>query len=55
MNGRDYVIGEDVEWLAPHIFRHRVELAPGVDDADAVIKECLREPLEALNRSSLNR
>ena len=55
MNGRDYVIAEDIEWLAPHIFRHRIELAPGVDHADAVIKECCREPLEILNRSSLNR
>jgi len=55
MNGRDYVIGEDIEWLAPHIFRHRIELAPGVDDPIQVIKECAREPLEALNRSSLTR
>lgn len=55
MNGRDYVIGEDIEWLAPHIFRHRVELAPGVDDPIQVIKECIQEPLEALNRASLSR
>lgn len=55
MNGRDYVIAEDIEWLAPHIFRHRIELAPGVEDPIAVIKECSREPLELLNRSSLSR
>ncbi len=55
MNGRDYVLGEDIEWLAPHIFRHRIELAPGVDDAEAVIREYFREPLETLARSSLTR
>jgi MoxR-like ATPase len=55
MNGRDHVIAEDIEWLAPHIFRHRIELAPGVDDALAVIRECARQPLEHLNRSSLRR
>jgi MoxR-like ATPase len=55
MNGRDHVIGEDVEWLAPHIFRHRIELAPGVDDATAVIKECARQPLEQLARGTLRR
>jgi MoxR-like ATPase len=55
MNGRDYVIGEDIEWLAPHIFHHRIELAPGVDDHLAVIRECIQGPLETLNRSSLGR
>ncbi len=55
MNGRDHVIAEDLEWLAPHIFRHRIELAPGVDDAVAVIRECARKPLESLTRGSLRR
>lgn len=55
MNGRDHVIGEDIEWLAPHIFRHRIELAPGVDDAIAVIKDCARGPLEQLTRGTLRR
>lgn len=55
MNGRDYVIAEDIEWLAPHIFRHRIELAPGVDNVEAVIRECAREPLEHLNRTTLTR
>lgn len=55
MNGRDHVIAEDIEWLAPHIFRHRIELAPGVDDPVAVIKECAQGPLEQLNRGTLRR
>lgn len=55
MNGRDHVIAEDLEWLAPHIFRHRIELAPGIDDAIAVIRECARGPLESLNRGTLRR
>lgn len=55
MNGRDHVIGEDIDWLAPHIFRHRIELAPGVDDELAVVRECARGPLEQLNRGTLRR
>src|SRR5690606_34842215 len=32
VNGRDYVSTGDLEVLAPHVFRHRIECAPGVDD-----------------------
>lgn len=55
LKGRDYVIGEDIQWLAPHIFAHRMELAPGVDDPLQVLKECSRQPLEQLSRATLKR
>jgi MoxR-like ATPase len=55
MHGRDFVTGEDVEMLAPRIFGHRLELAPGVDDATTVIRECSREPLERLARFTMQR
>lgn len=52
--GRDYVTGDDIRWLAPYVFAHRLVLAPGVDDAAAVVAESLKGPLEALSRASLN-
>lgn len=55
MKGRDYVSSEDVIFLAPFVFGHRMELTPGVDDGIAIVKECLREPVEQLTRKSLTR
>lgn len=52
---RDYVNAEDVEALSTFIFGHRLELAPGTDNVDAVLRECLAEPLERLARSSMKR
>ncbi len=51
--GRDYVTAEDVAYLAPYVFAHRMELAPGIDDASEVIRECTRPAMEALTRSTL--
>lgn len=55
MRGRDFVSGEDIERLAPHLFAHRLSLAPGADDASAIVAECVRAPLEALSRGTLSR
>jgi MoxR-like ATPase len=55
MRGRDYVSPEDLESLAPHVFRHRIECAAGVRDADEVIAECLAPQIEKLARLSLSR
>jgi MoxR-like ATPase len=55
LHGRDYVNGEDVEQLAPRIFSHRIELAPGVDDAAPVILDCANQVLERLAVSTLRR
>jgi MoxR-like ATPase len=52
---RDYVSSEDVEALSPLIFGHRLELAPGSEGTEAVIKECLVSPLEKLARASMRR
>ncbi len=51
--GRDYVTAEDVAYLAPFVFAHRLELAPGVDDPMEVIRECIRPAMETLSRSTL--
>lgn len=53
MQGRDFVIPEDVTALAPHVFGHRLELAPGVEDAREVVLQCLKGPLENLARSTM--
>jgi len=52
---RDYVNAEDVEALSTYIFGHRLELAPGTDNVDAVLRECLADPLERLARSTMKR
>ena len=53
MKGRDFVIPEDVNSLAPHVFGHRLELAPGVEDVHEVVKRCLKGPMETLARSTM--
>ncbi|MFT5358325.1 MAG: MoxR-like ATPase, partial [Polyangiales bacterium] len=54
IHGRDYVSPEDLEALAPHVFRHRLELAAGDDPAD-VIQSAIAPQLERLARASLAR
>lgn len=53
LRGRSYVSADDLESLLPHILGHRVELAPGVSDFDKVLRDCMREPIEQLARSTL--
>ena len=53
--GRDYVSPEDLQELAPYVFQHRVEPAPGVDDVDAVVRENIARQVERLARLSLAR
>ena len=55
IRGRDFVSPEDIEALAPHVFGHRVECAPGVDDVQAVIGQCIAPVVESLARQSLSR
>ena len=52
---RDYVTAEDVSYLVPYVFAHRLELATGTDDPIKIIRECCKGPLEALCRSSLKK
>ncbi len=53
LRGRNYVNADDLEMLLPHVLAHRVELAPGVADFNRVLRDCMREPLEQLARSTL--
>jgi MoxR-like ATPase len=53
LRGRNYVNADDLEMLLPHVLAHRVELAPGVADFAKVLRDCMREPLEQLARSTL--
>ena len=53
--GRDYVSADDLEALAPRVFGHRIELAPGVTDLDLVLADSLAGAVEGLARSTLRR
>ena len=53
LKGRDFVSGEDVAWLAPHVFGHRLELGPGAPPAADLVRSCLAEPMERLSRATL--
>jgi MoxR-like ATPase len=51
--GRDYVSTEDIEYLLPYLLVHRLELAPGSEDAAEIIRAGAERPIEALSRSTL--
>ncbi len=53
--GRDYVGPDDLAALAPHVFRHRLELSPGVADVDDVINDAVGPQMDRLARASLKR
>ncbi|AKF07534.1 AAA family ATPase [Sandaracinus amylolyticus] len=53
--GRDHVTPHDLEVLAPYVFTHRLECAPGVDDAASVVREHAKAQVEKLARRSLKR
>lgn len=51
--GRDYVSPHDLEVLAPHVFGHRLEVAPGIDDVAAIVREHTAREVEKLSRKVL--
>jgi MoxR-like ATPase len=51
---RNYVSADDIEALSYLVFGHRLELAPGADSLNGVIKECSAEALERLARVTLH-
>jgi MoxR-like ATPase len=53
LQGRDYVSPEDLSELAPVLFEHRVECAPGIDDVAEVVREHTAPQVERLARASL--
>jgi len=55
IHGRDFVSPDDIEVLAPYVFKHRLECAPGVEDVDALIAEAAAIEVEKLARASLRR
>ncbi len=55
LRGRDFVSPDDIAHLAVPLFKHRMELVPGVDDAAPVIRDALTRPFEALARAGLRR
>jgi MoxR-like ATPase len=55
MEGRAFVLPADLEHLTVPLFAHRMELAPGIDDAAPVLRDCLRPVLETLARQSMQR
>ncbi len=52
---RNYVNADDIEALSYLVFRHRLELAPGAEGTEAVIRECSGPALEKLARMTLHR
>ncbi|MGF1467280.1 MAG: AAA family ATPase [Sandaracinaceae bacterium] len=52
---RTYVTGDDVRSLAHYTFVHRLELAPGAGDVEALVDDLLRAPLETLARATMKR
>ena len=55
LSGRDYVSTEDIRFLTPYVFEHRLTLAPGAGEPRTIIEECLAAPLEKLTRMTLLR
>lgn len=55
VTGRDYVSPRDLEVLAPYVFGHRIEVAPGVDDVMSIVREHAGIEIEKLARKSLAR
>jgi MoxR-like ATPase len=53
LKGRDFVSEDDIRWLAPYVFSHRLTMAPGSQDVAAVVAEAVKAPLEALSRGTL--
>ncbi len=53
MQGRDFVTPDDLKSLALPIFSHRLELQPGIADADEIIRDVMLPVIETLCRKSL--
>jgi MoxR-like ATPase len=53
IQGRDYVTPKDLKTLAVPLFSHRIELAPGFKDADAIVISSVTPIVESVTRFSL--
>jgi MoxR-like ATPase len=54
-NRRDFVTAADVSALIGLIFGHRLEIAAGSDSIEAILKDCVAEPLDRLARFTMQR
>ncbi len=52
LKGRDYVSADDIQYLAPYIFAHRLTVIPGVRNIEDLIKDALKKPIETLSQST---
>jgi MoxR-like ATPase len=53
MRERDFVSEDDIKWLAPYVFCHRMALAPGSGDNEKILLEAMGPVVEQLSRSTL--
>jgi len=53
LKGRDFVSDDDVQWLAPYVFCHRMALAPGSGETAQILKEAMAPVLDQLSRKTL--
>lgn len=53
MQDRDYVSHRDLKALVIPLFSHRLDLMPGVKDADLVVTQCAEPVLEVMARRTL--
>ncbi len=55
MEGRDHVVPDDLLFLAPHAFGHRLAMAPGGGDALKVTRELMGRVVDDMSRKSWSR
>jgi len=55
VRGRDHVLPDDLDALAVPVFEHRLEVAPGMDEAESVVRQHAATQVERLARESLAR
>ena len=53
MRNRDFVTEDDILWLAPYVFEHRMALSPGNGHVAKVLEECMAPILERISQSVL--
>lgn len=53
LRGRDYVSDDDLQWLAPYVFCHRMALAPGSGETSQILQEAMTPVLDGLSRKTL--
>lgn len=53
LQGRDFVSPDDVKVLAPRILAHRLEVAPGAEGQEEIVRDACKQPIERLSRATL--